>query len=299
MSVKKENHDPSQEEARDCRIHSAGLGDAWVALTGIPPEGVIPQVVGTVLQAGGTRPVWQWKERGEEYIVMAWPADQPARAGVLMAGPDGGELKPLSAFPLLEGLPNDLTVEAVFRREAGHGGDVAVLMVEDKNPMWFFDPLYGRDREDLTPGVTHTFWVAALALGIRKALLDDISLTSGPRYEAWAGDWLEKNPGMKSQDVPPLKLEVKGKHFIMPGRFYGEYQLRAVITRVDECQLDKMPIKILYLDFPFDNRPTLKLPLYASEFVLKGLVPEKGMEIEAYAWLEGRIIDLESPEQSA
>lgn len=53
----------------------------------------------------------------------------------------------------------------------GMGANVAVSMIEGKNPMWFFDPLR-RDRADFTPGVTHTFLVAGLAYVVRKALLD-------------------------------------------------------------------------------------------------------------------------------
>ena len=40
----------------------------------------------------------------------------------------------------------------------------------------------------------------------------------------------------------------------------------------------------------------MRLPLYASEKVLAGFEPQAGQEIEAYAWFEGRIIDLEQKE---
>lgn len=282
--------------SQENRIHGEGLGQVWAALTGGDPRAIVPQAVGTVLAEGGTRPPWKWQKDGREYIFMAWPQDQPIRAGVLMGGPAGGRLKPITAVPLLEGFPNDLTVEATQPRQEGMGGDVAVNMLEGRNPMWFFDPFYGRDASDLTPGVTHTFWLAAAALGIRKALLDEITITSGPRYEAYAEDWLRRNPGAGRLDVPPLKLDIRGKTFIMPGRVYGEYQLRAAIERIDDCHFDKMPVKILYLTFPFEDRPHMRLALYAAQCALGDFAPEPGKEIEAYAWFQGRIIDLEAPE---
>lgn len=288
MSEKKARSKPAE------RIHNEGLAHVWYSLTGHDPQTLIPQVVGTVLQEGGTRPAWQWKDKGREFILMAWPQDQPIRAAVLMAGPEGGQLKPVTVVPLLEGLPNDLTVEDVHPRETG-GGDVAVAMLEGKNPMWFFDPLFGRDRTDLTPGVTHTFWLAAAAIGCRKALLDEIAITQGPQYEAWAADWLDKNPGKTRLDVPPLKINVAGKSFIMPGKVFGEYQLRATIEKVEDYQLEKMPVKAIFLKFPFEDRPAMNLPLYASEHILGNFVPEAGQDMEAYAWFEGRIIDLEKP----
>lgn len=275
------------------RVHSDALGDVWVALTGLAPTALIPQVVATVLKEGGTRPPWQWKRGGREHVLMAWPEDQPVRAAVLMAGEEGGKLAPVTAVPLLEGLPNDLEVEAVEPRAEGLGADVAVTMLEGENPMWFFDPLYGRDKDDLTPGITHTFWLAGLALGIRKALLDEITITQGPQYEAHAAEWLEEHPDASRLDVPPLKIPMTGKRVIMPGRRFGEYQVRTVAERVEDFRLEKMDVKALYLSFPFEDRAPLRLALYASKFVLGDYEPAEGDEIEAYVWLEGRIIDLE------
>lgn len=292
MFGKKTGKKPTDTAPKHQRIHNEGLAHVWKALTGHDPATLIPQVVGTVLQEGGTRPAWQWKKHGREFVLMAWPEDQPVRASVLMAGPEGGQLKPVTAVPLLEGLPNDLTVEEVHQRETG-GGDVAVSMLEGKNPMWFYDPLFGRDQTDLTPGVTHTFWLAAAAILIRKALLDEITITSGPQYEAWAQEWLAEHPDKNRLDIPPLKINVSGKTFIMPGRSFGEYQLRATVERVEEYHLDKMAISAIFLEFPFENRPTMHLPLYASQNVLGDFKPERGQDLEAYAWFEGRIIDLE------
>ena len=275
------------------RLRSEGLGEVWLTLTGIAPQVLIPQLVATVLHEGVTRPAWRWNRGGREHVFMVWPTDQPIRAGVLMAGEEGGKLKPASAVPILEGLPNALTVDEVHPRAEGLGADVGVAMQEQAAPMWFYDPLYGRDQDDLTPGVTHTFNLAAVALGLRKALLDDLTVTSGPHYEAWAMRWLEENPGKDSRDVPPLKVPAAGKRLIMPGRFYCQYQLRGIIDDTDEAMLEKMPVSILYLTFPFDERPDMRLPLYASRAVLGNYTPEKGEEIEALVWMQGRIIDLD------
>lgn len=279
------------------RTHFEGLGDAWAVLTGRNPAAVISQVVGTVLHEGGTRPSWQWKRGGKDYVLMAWPQDQPVRASVLMAGEEGGQLKPVTAVPLLDGLPNDLMVEEVHPWQNEVEGNVAVSMLEGKNPMWFFDPLYGRDRDDLTPGVTHTFLLAGLAYGLRKALLDQVTITQGPRYEAYAQAWLEENPGMSRLDVPPLKVDVSGRHMIMPGRRFCEYQVRAVIEEVQDCQLEKMPVKLLYCSFPFEDRQAMRLPIYVSKMVLEDFEPEKGQEVDAYIWLQGRIIDIDQGSQ--
>lgn len=288
------NTDENQEKPMPDRQHNAALGQVWFALTGQNPAQIMSQIGATVLETGGTRPPWHWQSEEIEYMAMAWPQDQPIRACVLLSGPLDKELKPVSIFPLLEGLPNDLEVEEVHPLPEGGGANVAVSMMESKNPMWFFDPFYLRDKADLTPGVTHTFLLAAAALRINKAMLDELTLTSGPVYELYAEQWLKDNPDSKSQDVPPLKIDISNKHLIMPGRFFGEYQIRALVEELEEWHFDKMPIQVLYLSMPFDNRPPIRLPVYVSDFVANGFKAEKGQYIDAYVWMEGRVIDMEN-----
>ena len=257
------------------------------------------QVAATVLHAGGTRPAWQWKHGGKDYVLMAWPQDQPVRASLLMAGPEGGKLTPVTSAPLLEGLPNDLTVAEVHVWANAADADVAVSMIEGKKPMWFHDPLYVRDKDDLTVGITHTFLLAGLALALRKALLDEVTITQGPAYESHAQAWLAANEGKSRLDVPPLKVDVHNKHLVMPGRHFGEYQMRATVESLQECQLEKMPVTILYLSFPFQNRPAMRLPVYASKMVLGDYSPKEGDEVDAYVWLQGRVIDMDAAEPEA
>jgi hypothetical protein len=275
------------------RVHFEGLGDAWGVLTGCNPAEVVPQIAGTVVHAGATRPVWQWRREGKEYVLLAWPQDQPARAAVLMSGNEGENLSPVSVVPLLDGLPNDLTVEETRPWQRGHLANVAAGVIEGENPLWFFNPLYNRDIEALTPGVTHTFLLAGLAYGLRKALLDEMTITRGPQYEAWAAAWLEENPGRGRLDVPPLKVNLTGKRIILPGRNFCEYELRGTVEEAADCQLEKMPVKILYLTFPFENREPLRLPVFASNLVLGDYVPQKGDEVDAYVHLQGRVIDFD------
>ena len=294
---------PSAEEiaahlAAANRTHTESLGDAWAVLTGKNPAAIMGQIAATVMHEGGTRPAWQWKRGGKDHILLAWPQDQPVRASVLVAGDEGEKLAPVTATPLLEGLPNDLMVDQVHPWQTGVEANVAVTMVEGKSPMWFYDPLYGRDKDDLTPGVTHTFVLAGLAYGLRKAMLDEITITQGKRYEAYAEIWLADNPGKTRLDVPPLKVDVSKRHMIMPGRNFCEYQMRATIEEVRDCQLEQMPVKLVYLSFPFDERQPMRLPVYASKMVLGDYEPEVGHEVDAYVWLQGRIIDIEeSPQQ--
>ena len=98
--------------------------------------------------------------------------------------------------------------------------------------------------------------------------------------------------------MPPLQVDVSDRHMIMPGRNFSEYQMRAIVDEVQDTHLENMPIKVLFVTFPFENREPLRLVIYASKMVLGDLEPEAGMAIDAYIWLQGRIIDIdEAPQQ--
>ena len=58
-----------------------------------------------------------------------------------------------------------------------------------------------------------------------------------------------------------------------------------------------MPVKQVYLSFPFDDRQPLRLPVYASKMVLGEYEPAVGDEVDAYVWLQGRIIDIDQGPQ--
>lgn len=289
-----ENTVEQPQMPEDMRFHHEGLGDQWVALVGNPQD-LMSQIVATVLHAGGTRPSWQRTVRGEEHVLMAWPEDQPVRAGVLMRGEAEGKLLPATAVPLLEGLPNNLMVDTVVPWASGVEANIGVEIAEGGKPMWFYTPLYFRDKEDLTPGVVHTFLLAGLAYGMRKALLDELTITQGPHYESYAEAWLAENPDKKRLDVPALKIPMQGNKIIMPGRVFGEYEIRTTVMAVEKTQLDKLDVYIVTVGFPFGDGPALVFPVYVAAPLLSGYEPKVGDDIDAYVWLQGRIMDMDQP----
>ena len=66
--------------------------------------------------------------------------------------------------------------------------------------------------------------------------------------------------------------------------------MRGTVEEMQDCHLEKMPVKLLYMSFPFENRPALRLAVYASKM-------EVGHEVDAYVWLQGRIIDFDREPQ--
>ena len=101
---------PTPEEAQamlrgENRQHFEGLGLQWGVLLGGMPQQLMPQVVATVLKAGGTRPAWRWNVNKTDFYLMAWPKDEPVRACVVMAGPEGTNCIPWMPSPWLKACP--------------------------------------------------------------------------------------------------------------------------------------------------------------------------------------------------
>ncbi len=272
------------------RTHFEGLGHQWSVLVGNPAK-YLPQIVGTVIHSGGTRECWQRKDSTKETILMAWPKEEPLKAGVIMQGLLEKDMKPVSAMPLLRGLPNDLMVDSALPWKSGVEGHVSATIFEGRNPMWFYDPLFFRDKDDLTPGVTHTFLLAGLAFGVRKALLDEMTITQGPIYEEHVARWLAAYPDKTRLDVPVMKVPLAGKQIIMPGRNFCEYEVRNTLAEVEKTKLDKVDVYMLRMLFPLEGKAPLDIMVYAPVHLFKEYEPQVGDEVDAYVWLQGCIID--------
>lgn len=269
--------------------HFEGLGKTWLTFLN-DPEKEVPAIVMQVMEKGKTRDCWQRKDSKAETMVLAWPVETAFRAGVTIHGKKDDKLRPVSAYPLLEGIANDMTVEEVAPWKNGTEGEISACCNEGANPVWFYSPFLFRDSEDLTPGVRHTFLVAGLAYGLRRALLDEMSITEGPEYERFVAEWLAHNPGKTRIDVPQLTVDLKGARILVPGEVACEYQVRVPVTSVEEMQFGEEKIYMLIVEFGLNTPNPLRFPLYAPERVCK-IVPKAGDEIDAIIWLQGRIID--------
>ena len=169
--------------------HFEGLGKTWLTLLN-DPEKEVPAVVMQVMKEGKTRDCWQRKDSKEETMVLAWPVETGFRAGVTVHGNAGEQLRPVSTYPLLEGAPNDMTVNETYLWQNETEGEVSATCNEGANPLWFYSPFLFRDRENLTPGVRHTFLIAGLVYGLRRALLDEMTITEGVNTSVtWRNGW--------------------------------------------------------------------------------------------------------------
>ncbi|MGN1038470.1 MAG: hypothetical protein ACI4P0_03645 [Mailhella sp.] len=274
--------------------HIESMGDKWFAL-GIGAE-TIPGVVATTLELGGSRPVWSHKNEHIERILMAWPSDSLLRSSVLMAGKPEGKLSAAAVAPLMEGFANTLTIKDCYRWKDNHAGEI-LAAPEEFPPLWFYDPLFYRDAEGDVKEKTCEFLLSGLCFGLRRALLDELTVTQGPAYEKHAIEWMKQHSDKTRLDVPALKIPLKGKTIIDITDHCCEYQCRASIFDVDSFMFgpENTKIKIYRFGIAFGNpeKPVYAI-IYAPERICaKGYVPQEGDDVDMIFWMQGRISDTE------
>ena len=272
--------------------HLESMGDKWFVL-GVTSEDILG-VISTTLDLGGSRPAWGMKDEQVERILMAWPSESLLRTSVLMAGKPGGKLSVAAVTPFMEGFPNQLTVRDTFAWKGGHAGEI-LAQPEDFPGLWFYDPLFFRDAEGDVKEKTCTFVLSGLCFGIRRALLDELTVTEGPAYEQHALEWMKANPTKTRLDVPPLKIPLKGRTLMDLGEHYSEYQCHASIFDVDSFMFgsEKGQFKVYRFGIAFGNpeKPVYAI-IYAPEKVChKGYVPAEGDDVDMVFWMQGRIDD--------
>lgn len=275
--------------------HLESMGDKWFPL-GVGPED-ISGVISTTLELGGTRPAWTVKDENMERMLMAWPKESLLRTSVIVAGSPEGQLTAVAVAPFMEGFANDLKVFDTYAWKDGHAGEIEA-QPDGFPPLWFYDPLYFRDIEGLAEGEIRRFYLSGLCYGMRKALLDELTITEGPAYEKHALEWMKANPSKTRLDVPALKIDLRGKNLLnVTDERYCEYQARVSIFDVDSFMFgpEQAQVKIYRFGIAFGHpdKPAYAL-IYAPEHVcFKGYVPQDGDEVDMIFWMQGRIADAE------
>ncbi len=278
------------------QVHKEFLVDKWETLLSSAQKD-LPAVLGTVVEKGGSRPAWQQVIDNEETILVTYPAENYVRAGVILQGEAEGKLDVKSVLPLAEGILNhNLVVQDIYPWKSGVEGEVCILNPAIGKAFWAYNPLFFRDKSELQINAPLSFLLSGIALDIRPAYLDELTVTQGPAYEEHSMNFLAANPDKSRLDVPPLKISIVGQQIIGLGKHVGEYQARIRIANLNEFEFGndegkKMQMYSFMLNLATPEEPMhvvlyVSKKAFAKEFELK-----EGMDVDIYFWLQARIVD--------
>jgi hypothetical protein len=195
-----------------------------------------------------------------------------------------------SAYPLLEGIPAQLTIDKTHTWTNGVEGVVAAHMAESGLPISFFAPFYLRDFADLTIyGGTKAVNLAALAFKLRQAGSQEFSVCEGPFYEDRLQAFLEENPEKNKADFTPPVVSYRGAKILLPSKYSTEWQFRCPVLAVEEVLFMDIKVYKLAVEFIGLDDDVMRGYLYASERILNGYVPEVGHDVEGRLWMTGTI----------
>ncbi len=274
--------------------HSEIMIDKWVPLL-TKADDELPSVVATVVKEGGSRAAWKHVEENKETLLMAYPAESLLRASVTLQGEVEGKLQAISVVPFMEGYANKILVIDSYVWKNQTNADVLIYNPAIEKGFWVHNPLYFRDKKDLLPEQPQSMILSGLVLGVRKALLDEMTITTGDAYEKHALQFLASNPDKSRLDVPPLKIDLAGQQVMSLGKNACEYHARAVVNKLDSFDFGpEGAVKKIYtfvINLGTDEQP-MPIMLYAPEGALaKGTVLEEGMDIDLMFWMQGRVVD--------
>ena len=209
--------------------HFEGLGKTWLTLLN-DPEKEVPAVVMQVMKEGKTRDCWQRKDSKEETMVLAWPVETGFRAGVTVHGNAGDQLRPVSTYPLLEGAPNDMTVNETYLWQNETEGEVSATCTASNTEIdeW---------------GISHALGVAALrALAQAEAKLgiDGNGMLSGKPVKVGAildgpNDYITKT--LNTFDAPEVPVPANVTTKVKGDRYCAAVAAAAVIAKVTRDRL--------------------------------------------------------------
>lgn len=272
--------------------HFEGLGDAWNAI--LHDEAVFIERLPRFVEESKLLPGCQVRyEDGSQVLLLQYPDAGSLRAGILaVRTPENEKMEIWSSFPILEGLSNSLRITSTHTWSNNVEGVVAARKENDGPPITYFDPFYFRDFEKLAPGAQLDISLAALALKIEPAELQEFALDKGQLYEMRLKEFLDKYPDKSEAEFAPPVVSMRGARILLPAQYVSEWEFRCPILTVGKEYFNDILYYKMSVCFVGMDDEELVGYLYATEKILGGYIPEVGHDIQGILWMTGSIAHL-------
>ena len=275
--------------------HFEGMGNVWSALLG--ENGSFVDILPTIIAQGKPVLVCHASDNASQMdvLLMLYPPENSVRTGALLVtSAENKNWEVCSAYPLLEGLPAQLTIDKTHTWSNGAEGVVAAHMAESGAPISFFAPFYLRDFADLALHSDKVVNLAALAFSLDQAEPQEFSVHEGAFYEDRLQAFLDENPEKTKADFTPPVVSLRGAKILLPSGYATEWQFRCPVLAVEEVLFMDIKVHKLTVEFVGMDDDVMCGYLYASERILNGYVPEVGHDVEGVLWMTGTIADAQN-----
>jgi hypothetical protein len=275
----------------DSAEHFEGHGDKWDTLN-LKDAEIMSNVITTSLENGSLLENHVYKDPNGKKNIL--PLIYPNESDIKVCTLNVTKRKNLSLesmFPLMKGIPNEVTLEKKYTWQNKIEGEVAFKAHGFDS--FFFAPFYKQEFKDLKKGSRIKVYFSALAYSIEKAMMK-FEVDKGPMYDMQLIEFLEKNPKKTKNDFKNPIVHMDGLVVFFPTKYHSEYEYRGTILELETIEFfgEKIAKTKVCIKRDEDRNDLMYINLYIPFNCFKGFKLKVGMDIQGIIWLQGYCVEL-------
>jgi len=213
----------------DKQTHEEGHGDRWNAL-GFSGEEEIVNLIKICLQEGSITEEDILNKPKEYPISIIHPVESPIKICSLLAKKrKNHEL--VSAYPIFEGLLNDVTIGDKYTWENKTEGEVEITNINGFEN-FVFAPFFVQNSDNFEKGTKTSIYLSGLAYNIQDAPME-FEVGEGDFYEEILKEFLDENPKKNKDDFSNPIIRMDGLVMLFPTETHTLYEYRGTILTLE------------------------------------------------------------------
>lgn len=276
-----------------------GHGDHWEAICSLEEytseklgrdvrEGELISSYDCVDVVGGT-------DRTEQLFCLRWGSGTLVHQVLVVSHSPDKSNHMFSAYPVvLDGHKIDVKISRVESWGYGIEGWIEGEVTNEGIPLAFFDTMYFAGSASLQEGDTVAYRLAGFAYSLQPIERHSFEIDEGPFWEKIRQERLDEG-ATEEEASRPLTFLMAGSAIFLPGDGdrRDEAQFQGMIEAIEILEHDGQKIYRLEMVLMRPGDEEFRLPVYASEHVLRGYVPRLGEDVEGVLWLQGYRAELD------
>lgn len=231
-------------------------------------------------------------EQGEEVSCLRWGTGDVVEDILVVSDTRKQSRFLFSGYPVLRnGFRHSVIIEKVAPWKYGIEGWIHTRVTAHEISLAFFDTRYYAGSADLLPGQTVQVSLAGLAYTLEPAPQSSIEICKGALWEIARQQRLDDGES-PIEAARPVTIVTSGMAALFPrsGDECDDAEFQGVIESIREIVHDGRKLYRLEITVLHAGDDAFKIPVFASEHVLKGYVPRLGEDVRGVMWLQGYVV---------